>query len=247
MADFVRLPLQRWRGGSALPAWYSCLATGFVVFSLRSSTAACLAEASTTCGTSRSALTVLPLFWPTRWPLLDCHALLQGCPLSPLCLNAMMVVWIKTVQREDTGVKLATFIDDRMLWLRKRRGAARAIHRAMAAGAVADQALGFTLHPAKLESFGTTQKVRDFLHEFSDTVGVPQFTFKLLGIPYNTSRAAPVATEGIAPDLQARCKRIQLCGTSRGLRCALLRKLLVSLFRWAAPWLRFSKQLLPVA
>eukprot|EP00439_Symbiodinium_sp_Y106_P007188 s5733_g1.t1 len=161
MADFVRLPLQRWRGGSALPAWYSCLATGFVVFSLRSSTAACLAEASTTCGTSRSALTVLPLFWPTRWPLLDCHALLQGCPLSPLCLNAMMVVWIKTVQREDTGVKLATFIDDRMLWLRKRRGAARAIHRAMAAGAVADQALGFTLHPAKLESFGTTQKVRD--------------------------------------------------------------------------------------
>ena len=180
----------------------------------------------------------------TRRPLLDCHALLQGCPLSPLCLNAMMVVWLKTVQREDTGVKLATFIDDRTLWLRKRRGAARAIQRAMAAGAVADQALGFTLHPEKLESFGTTQKVRESLHEFSDTVGVPQFTFKLLGIPYNTSRATPVASEGIAPSLQARCKRIQMCGTSRGLRCALLRKLVVSLFRWAAPWLRFSKKLL---
>ena len=149
----------------------------------------------------------------------------------------MMVVWLKTVQLEDTGVKLATFIDDRTLWLRKRRGAARAIQRAMAAGAVADQALGFTLHPEKLESFGTTQKVRESLHEFSDTVGVPQFTFKLLGIPYNTSRAAPVATEGIAPGLQARCKRIQMFGASRGLRCALLRKLVVSLFR-------FSKKLL---
>ena len=100
------------------------------------------------------------------------------------------------------------------------------------------------LHPEKLESFGTTQKVRESLHEFSDTVGVPQFTFKLLGIPYNTSRAAPVATEGIVPSLQARCKRIQMFGTSRGLRCALFRKLVVSLFRWGAPWLRFSKKLL---
>ena len=179
-----------------------------------------------------------------RRPLRACGSLLQGCPVSPLCLGAMMVVWAATVQRANTGVQLAIYIDDRTMWVRKRWGAARAVRDAMMAGAVADDALGFTLHPEKLESFATTQAVREDLLGLADIVGIPQVTFTLLGIPYNTTRAAPVATAGVAATLMARCKRIQKFGGSRSLRCVLLKKLVIPLFRWAAPWLRFSKKLL---
>ena len=93
-------------------------------------------------------------------------------------------------------------------------------------------------HADKLEIFGTTQKVRDELMEFSDVVGIPQVTFKLLGIPYNTSRAVPVVTSSITDKLEKRCKRIQICGHSYALRSALLGKLVIPLFRWCSSWIK---------
>ena len=145
----------------------------------------------------------------TRWlsvdgmfsgsPIEGAAALLQGCPFSPLCLNA----------------NFAVYLDDRTIWTRQLRGAARSVQRGMEAGAVADEALGFALHPAKLESFGSAGHLQ----------------FKLLGVPYNVSR------------LESRCKRIQLCGQSYSLRRALLARLVVPLFRWCAPWIRQLKKL----
>ena len=75
----------------------------------------------------------------------------------------------------------------------------------------------------------------------ADEVGIPQQTFKLLGVTYNSMRAVPIFTGAVGKELKARCKRIQLCGQSRSLRCDRLRRLLVPLFRWAAPWLRHYK------
>ena len=140
----------------------------------------------------------------SRSPIEGAAALLQGCPFSPLCLNAMMAVWLARVQAADTRCNFAVYLDDRTIWTRQLRGAARSVQRAIEAGAVADEALGFALHPAKLESFGTTQHVREELLAVA----------KLLGVPYNVSRQAPVATSGITNRLESRCKRIQLCGQS---------------------------------
>ena len=168
---------------------------------------------------------------------------MQGCPFSPLCLNAMMAVWLARVQAADTRCNFAVYLDDRTIWTRQLRGAARSVQRAIEAGAVADEALGFALHPAKLESFGTTQHVREELLAVAEVVGVPQVTFKLLGVPYNVSRQAPVATSGITNRLESRCKRIQLCGQSYSVRRALLARLVVPLFRWCAPWIRQLKKL----
>ena len=175
-----------------------------------------------------------------RRPVVEAAALLQGCPFSPLCLNSMMAVWLAAVKKADTGCTLSVFLDDRAIWVRKRRGAAGAVRAAMVAGREADQALGFELHPAKLESFGTSQPVREDLFAVADEVGIPQQTFRLLGLPYNTTAASPISAGTVGKVLKARCKRIQLCGQSRSLRCA--RLLVVPLFRWAAPWLRQYKK-----
>ena len=204
-------------------------------------------------GAPTNILDVLGRFYMSheRWLQIDGHcarsgiggakALLQGCPFSPLCLGAMMAFWVKQVQKANTGCTLAIYLDDRSLWTRRRRGAADAVVAAMKAGAAADVALGFQLHPAKLESFGTSQAVRERLLEHADTVGTPQTTFILLGIPYCTTKATPVATEAITASILARCRRIQICGQGRGLRRALLRRLVIPLFRWCSPWLRTAK------
>ena len=79
----------------------------------------------------------------------EAPALLQGCPVSPLCLNSMMVVWLTAAKKADTGCTLSVFLDDRAIWVRKRRGAASAVQAAMVAGREADKALGFESHPLK--------------------------------------------------------------------------------------------------
>ena len=206
-------------------------------------------------GAPESMLDVIGRFYEvhTRWlsvdgmfarhPVVGAAALLQGCPFSPLCLNAMMAVWLARVKEAGTHCNLAVYLDDRTIWIRQRRGAALAVHAAMQAGASADEALGFSLHPNKLESFGTTQTVREELMAVADDVGTPQATFKLLGVPYNVTKAHPVATSGITTKLEGRCKRIQLCGQSYSIRRALLARLVIPLFRWCAPWLRHLKKL----
>ena len=206
-------------------------------------------------GAPENVLDVIGRFYEvhTRWlsvdgmfarnPVVGAAALLQGCPFSPLCLNAMMAVWLARVRAAGTHCNLAVYLDDRTIWIRQRRGAAWAVHAAMQAGASADEALGFGLHPGKLESFGTTQCVREELLAVADDVGTPQVTFKLLGVPYNVTRSQPVATSGITSKLEGRCKRTQLCGQSYSIRRALLARLVIPLFRWCAPWIRQLKKL----
>ena len=43
------------------------------------------------------------------------HGLLQGCPLSPLLLAAVMSVWT-TAAAKDPAVRLGVFVDDRTAW-----------------------------------------------------------------------------------------------------------------------------------
>ncbi|OLP87510.1 hypothetical protein AK812_SmicGene31259 [Symbiodinium microadriaticum] len=108
---------------------------------------------------------------PAAW--VQAPALLQGCPVSPLCLNSMMVVWLTAAKKADTGCTLSVFLDDRAIWVRKRRGAASAVQAAMVAGREADK------------------------------VGIPQQTFKLLGVTYNSMRAVPIFTGAVGKELKA--------------------------------------------
>ena len=42
-------------------------------------------------------------------------SLLQGCPFSPLLLNAMMHIWSRRVQTQVDNIGMGIFLDDRTL------------------------------------------------------------------------------------------------------------------------------------
>ncbi|CAE7526608.1 Cacna1c, partial [Symbiodinium pilosum] len=100
-------------------------------------------------------------------------SLLQGCPFSPLLLNAMMGVWSRYVQTQVDNLGVGIYLDDRSLWTRG-RGAVQRLEAAARAGAWADSMLGFELHPNKLESFACNGEQREALMEYADVIGIPQ-------------------------------------------------------------------------
>ncbi|CAE7220708.1 Cacna1h [Symbiodinium sp. CCMP2592] len=172
-------------------------------------------------------------------PVKDAAAL-QGCPLSPLMLNCLMAVWCRTVRLRSPEIRFALFLDDRTLWNRGARPAAQ-VHQAMLEGGRADAVMGFTLHPDKLESFGTSHGTREALFAVSDVVGIPQVTFTLLGVKYNVDRADPVNAGVLTDKLVRRCRRIRWAGPTVKQRVFLVGIMVISLFRWCAPWVRFYK------
>eukprot|EP00660_Eupelagonema_oceanica_P000665 gene665-biopygen12615 len=51
------------------------------------------------------------------------NGILQGCPVSVICLNALIAVWAKTVEAEAPEVKTAAYADDKwMMALGSKRG-----------------------------------------------------------------------------------------------------------------------------
>ena len=142
----------------------------------------------------------------------------------------MMVVWLKRVQREDTGVKLRTFIDDV-----GRCGCANAGGRPEPSKGPWLRAPLQTRHWASF----CTRKSWKVLAQLRKSD--PDLSLQIAGNPVQHLACGTRCYRGprakLAGEVQA---------TSRGLRCALLRKLVVLLFRWAAPWFRFPNSFWPL-
>ena len=167
-------------------------------------------------------------------------SLLQGCPFSPLLLNAMMGVWSRYVQTQADDIGMGIFLDDRTLWTRG-RGAVQRLEVAARAGAFADSMLGFELHPGKLESFACTVEQREALMEHADVIGIPQTDFVLLGIPYRLTGHQAFDAKDVTKELRERGRRIRRVAVHTTTRARLASLLMISKFRFRSPWTRFAR------
>ena len=94
-----------------------------------------------------------------------------------------MTVWVNAIKVRVPSVRLAVYLDDRTIWATDRMAAAN-VHEAMLCAQSLDEALGFALHPDKLESFALKAGDRQYLNDRALTVGPAKVSFKLLGIQY---------------------------------------------------------------
>ena len=177
--------------------------------------------------------------FPDR-PVRGTASLLQGCPCSPLLLNGMMMAWILRVRRAEPTMHIGVFLDDRLLHT-KGAGSVNRLARAASEGALADRALGFELHPAKLESFACAQARREELMEHADQLGIPQVDFVLLGVAYRLQGHQAFSANDVTRALRERGRRISRIAVSPQTRKRLAALLLLSRFRFRAPWTHFSK------
>ena len=165
-------------------------------------------------------------------PIVARRGLLQGCPASPALMNALMVVWVRVVQRQEPRASLSVYLDDRTIWKRGANGI-QIVVNAMRAGAEVDTVLGFELHPDKLASFTTRSNLLPQLALHQSTVGEASNKFTLLGIQYNLERAGEcVNDEPISRIIAQRCRRIRVAARHLGTRKALLLQLVIPLFAW---------------
>ena len=130
-------------------------------------------------------------------------SLLQGCPFSPLLVNSMMAAWSLHVRRRVPDIRMRIFLDDRTLYTKGTRAVTRLVEAATA-GQEADAAMGFSLHPDKLASFGCHVQQREALLEYADLLGVPQTDFLLLGVNYRLEGHQAFAGRGVTEALRSR-------------------------------------------
>ena len=167
-------------------------------------------------------------------------SLLQGCPFSPLLLNAMMGIWSRYVQTQVDNIGMGIYLDDRSLWTRG-RGAVQRLEAAARTGAWADSMLGFELHPDKLESFACNVEQREALMEHADVIGIPQSDFVLLGIPYRLAGHQAFDAKDVTKELRERGRRIRRVAVNTTTRARLAGLLMISKFRFRSPWTRFAR------
>ena len=169
-------------------------------------------------------------FWFDRISVNQVNLLV--CPASPALMNALMVVWVRVVQRQEPRASLSVYLDDRTIWKRGANGI-QIVVNAMRAGAEVDTVLGFELHPDKLASFTTRSNLLPQLALHQSTVGEASNKFTLLGIQYNLERAGEcVNDEPISRIIAQRCRRIRVAARHLGTRKALLLQLVIPLFAW---------------
>ena len=183
-------------------------------------------------------VTVAGIF--TAQPVRACCSLLQGCPFSALLVNSMMAAWALHVKRRVPTIRMGIFLDDRTLYTKGIRAVADLV-AAATAGQEADRAMGFELHPDKLASFGCHVQRREALLEYADLLGVPQTDFLLLGVNYRLEGHQAFAAQDVTEALKSRGRRISRVAATTSMRARLASLLMVSKFRFRAPWTRFSK------
>ena len=167
-------------------------------------------------------------------------SLLQGCPFSPLLVNSMMAAWALHVRQAAPSIRIGIFLDDRTLYTRGNNSVGNLVEAACA-GQVADKAMGFELHPDKLASFGSNVTKREALMEHADLLGVPQTDFVLLGVNYRLEGHQAFVAADVTKALRTRGRRISRVAVTTSMRVRLATLLMISKFRFRAPWTRFSK------
>ena len=172
-------------------------------------------------------------------PIVSTCSVLQGCPASPALLNAMMTVWVHALRAHRPQVHLAIYLDDRTVWS-KGAEAIRQVVDTMQYAQQIDAALGFKLHPDKLEAFATISSDHSRLANFQDCIGPVKTTFKLLGITYFVASRAQCSQDTVIRDTVVhRARKIRVVTKNLQLRKWLVNLLVISIFRWMGPWQRF--------
>ena len=165
---------------------------------------------------------------------------LQGCPFSPLLVNSMMAAWSLHVRRRVPDIRMRIFLDDRTLYTKGTRAVTRLVEAATA-GQEADAAMGFSLHPDKLASFGCHVQQREALLEYADLLGVPQTDLPLAGRPLPAGGPPGFCGPGRHGGSAVQGRRISRVAATTSTRARLASLLMVSKFRFRAPWTQFSK------
>eukprot|EP00660_Eupelagonema_oceanica_P019190 gene19190-biopygen18435 len=90
------------------------------------------------------------------------NGILQGCPISVVCLNALIAVWAKAVEEEAPGVHTTAFADDKwMLSASKGRGAVtQALQKGADVSGEFAELTGERHNVKKTFAFGTTPDAR---------------------------------------------------------------------------------------
>ena len=144
------------------------------------------------------------------------RSLLQGCPASPALLNSLMTVWVAALKTKVPIVKLAIYLGDRSVWATD-CSAAKHVHEAMLCAQFIDTALGFSLHPDKLESFALRESGRRFLNLKAGAVGPARVSLKLLGIQYAVgARVRCHQDDNLHKSILNRCRKIRLVSKNMG-------------------------------
>jgi hypothetical protein len=172
--------------------------------------------------------------------------LLQGCPLSPLGLIALMSWWHDKVQTQH--VQVTSYFDDRTLFVRG-PGAAAALHDAMTKSDAFDQLTGFKLNRGKCQlSFTHVDPLAGSIHEEWGTQWRRVEQIKVLGLRYDMAEGAVVLHDAQGKDnvklnIERRAARIKVAARSVQHRKVHVVPLLLSVVAWAAPFAIPDKQL----
>jgi endonuclease/exonuclease/phosphatase family metal-dependent hydrolase len=188
-------------------------------------------------------------------PIVPTRSLLQGCPLSPLLLAAIMTVWHQEVDRElsapggleeptgqGSSSKAKVYIDDRTLWSRGPR-ATEVLERALEAGAKVDKAAGMIEHPGKRGIFASTPATLRVAERLALKPNSVSRQFVLLGVSYDISHRdqRPVIKRKLEVALK-RCVRIRMAVRARHARIRHVRSLVLPLMTWRGAWNFLPKQ-----
>eukprot|EP00660_Eupelagonema_oceanica_P019407 gene19407-biopygen14683 len=123
------------------------------------------------------------------------NGILQGCPISVICLNALIAVWAKAVEEEAPGVQTAAFADDK--WMisasREKGEVTRALQKGADVSHEFAKLTGERHNVKKTFAFGTTPDARRPIRIGGVAVKVkPQM--KGVGVHLSAARAAQSST-----------------------------------------------------
>eukprot|EP00928_Gymnodinium_smaydae_P016465 TRINITY_DN16181_c0_g3_i1.p1 TRINITY_DN16181_c0_g3~~TRINITY_DN16181_c0_g3_i1.p1 ORF type:complete len:952 (+),score=29.07 TRINITY_DN16181_c0_g3_i1:889-3744(+) len=175
--------------------------------------------------------------------------ILQGCPFSPLLLNALMACWCHMLSDlRIPSVAFGAYLDDRLLWVANHPHPARLLRRMFDCTLVFDRAVGGVLNFAKSYPFVRTAYWRARLRTIFVELAKPVTSFAILGVRFNMLSPHSVTSRMVLlreSVMQATwtLKRIALA-VSVNRRPFFVQQLVLPRLLWAAPWNSLSLTML---
>lgn len=169
--------------------------------------------------------------------------LIQGCPLSPVALTAIMSRWAVSVEKVATA---NVYADDRAAWCvsHSPEEAAQSVAVVLRVSRGFDTKHGFTNNMGKAQVFASTAEGKEAAGRMSPSCPPATSRFKLLGIRYEQEGGEVRAS--IAPDTLRRAQRRlrRLGATCRAMvhRQLHLRSLVLPMLSWAGALVRHDEE-----
>ena len=167
-------------------------------------------------------------------------SIVQGCPLSPLLLSAIMSLWTRVLA--PTPVSCMAYMDDRSYWLARPHTELLQITstlvRAERLSRCFDALFGFVVNPRKFQIVASIPALCQLLAAaFRSLPCVPSQSLRLLGLVYHfTGASALVSYPALTLEkCLLRSRYIPLATRSFQHRRALLSMFVLSVLAWAVP------------